>query len=180
MKKLLALFLTMIFVLSLAACGEEPAPSEESKDESSQISESSEVTASDIASDIEAIKDAEQDLKDIWNKGVADIKDQMGLDTESSSNPPVPGVRQELKEFLDSYEECIDAYVKFMTDYNANPSGQASMMLDYLKITKEYTEMCVKADDWNSADLNDEEISYFNTVMERCSKKIVDAAIDIA
>ena len=66
----------------------------------------------------------------------------------ATATPPGPGpddIRPEVREFLDSYEACMDEYVEFMQKYmKADPNEMMKMMGDYYSILARYTEFTEK------------------------------------
>ncbi len=96
------------------------------------------------------------------NQKVEEIKEEKG------------GIRQELKDFLKSYEACMDEYVEFMKSYN--PSD-LSLLTKYTDFLKKYTDFAEKAQAWENKDLNNEELLYYTEVLERVSQKLLKVSL---
>lgn len=89
---------------------------------------------------------------------------------QESAKEETSGIRQELKDFLTSYEAVMDEYVEFMKSYNAS---DLSMMTKYLDILNKYTDFADKAEAWSGKDLNSEELTYYMEVMNRVNSKLL-------
>ena len=77
------------------------------------------------------------------------------------------GIRPELKELLDLYTEYTDEYVEFMS----KPNGQ---YLDgFATLMSKYEEYNKKANEWDTSNLNDEEMLYYIQVLTDCNNKVL-------
>ena len=76
---------------------------------------------------------------------------------------------------MDSYEKFFDEYVAIMKKYKANPAD-LSILADYAKYMAQYADMMKKMEDWESKDLNTEEMAYYIDVQARISKKLMEVA----
>lgn len=86
-------------------------------------------------------------------------------------------IRPEVKEFLDTYEACMDEYVAFMQKYmNADPSSMVSMMGDYYSILARYTEFAEKIDAFDESELTNAELAYYLEVTNRVSQKLLSVS----
>ncbi len=83
-------------------------------------------------------------------------------------------VSPQLKEFLDSYEACMDEYCEFMKKYNENPND-LEMLSDYNTLLQKYTEFMQKAEQYDTDKMSKEEAKYYMDVMNRVNKKLLDA-----
>lgn len=99
---------------------------------------------------------------------------------QSSSGSAAPSsttIRPEVKEFLDSYEACMNEYVDFMKKYmNADPSNMASMLGDYYSILSRYTAFAEKIDQLDESQLTTAELNYYIEVTSRVSQKLLTVA----
>ena len=84
------------------------------------------------------------------------------------------GIRQELKDFLESYEAVMDEYVEFMKNYKA---GDPSMLAKYTEILQKYTDFAQKAEAWKDKNLNNEELLYYTEVVTRVSEKLLNVSL---
>ena len=83
-------------------------------------------------------------------------------------------IRPEVKEFLDSYEACMNEYVDFMKKYQAaDPEKMLSMMDDYFRILEQYTDYAEKLDELDESDFTDAELAYYTKVTLRVEKKLL-------
>ncbi len=91
-----------------------------------------------------------------------------------SASPAENTVRPEVREFLDSYEACMNEYVEFMKKYmNADAASMVSMMGDYYKILARYTEFAEKIDALDESELTNAELAYYLEVTNRVSQKLL-------
>ena len=88
-----------------------------------------------------------------------------------SDDKTADGIRPELKEFLDSYEACIDEYCNFMKNYDAS---NVTMLAEYMSLLKKYTDFAAKAEKLDQTDMNSAELKYYTDVMFRVSQKMLD------
>lgn len=98
---------------------------------------------------------------------------------EPAASPAENTVRPEVREFLDSYEACMDEYVEFMKKYmNADAASVVSMMGDYYKILARYTEYAEKLDALDESELTNAELAYYLEVTNRVSQKLLTVGMD--
>ena len=103
------------------------------------------------------------------------VDEKSAPDGGSAETPS--GITPELKEFLDSYEACVDRYIAFMEKYQ-NSGYSYSMMSDYLAILEEYNTFVEKADAYNESTMSREDLAYYVEVTSRISQKLIMAAYD--
>lgn len=84
------------------------------------------------------------------------------------------GIRPEFQEAMDAYEDFYNEYCDFLEKYYKNPSD--------LKLLAKYGEMLIKVEkmdstfeEWNSEEMNDEELKYYLDVNNRVMKRLLDA-----
>ncbi len=83
-------------------------------------------------------------------------------------------IHPEFKEFLDSYEACMDEYVAFMHKYSkADPSDMAAMMTDYYAMMSRYGEFSEKIDNIDERELTSAELAYYLEVVNRVNQKLL-------
>ena len=98
---------------------------------------------------------------------------------EPAVSPAENTVRPECREFLDSYEACMNEYVDFMKKYmNADAASVVSMMGDYYKILARYTEYAEKIDALDQSELTNAELAYYLEVTNRVSQKLLTVEMD--
>ena len=86
-------------------------------------------------------------------------------------------IRPEVKEFLDSYEACMNEYVDFMKKYmNADPGNMIAMMGDYYSVLARYLEFTDKLDALDEDELTTAELAYYLEVTGRVSQKLLTVA----
>ncbi len=92
---------------------------------------------------------------------------------ESQQAPAADGIRPEIKEAIDSYEEFFKEYADFMASYDAT---DASALAEYLSMLGQYTETMQKLDDMEDKDLTDEETVYLTQATLRIDQMLLDVA----
>ncbi len=97
------------------------------------------------------------------------------VETSTSSEDLVDGMRPEFKEAMDAYEEFYDEYFDFMKKYMDNPSD-LSLLTEYMEFLGQIDEVEKKFDAWDDEDLNTAEASYYLDVATRISKKSLEFA----
>ena len=142
-----------IMGIEISAPSEENIQTEDSGYPDSNIQDSDSANASEIASETETDR--------------TESSETLFQSVEEES------VRPEVKDALDSYESFMNEYVDFMNKYN-NSDDTVSMLADYAKYMKKYTEMTKKMDDIESMDLNDAENLYFLDVQTRVNAKLAE------
>ena len=69
----------------------------------------------------------------------------------------------------------MDEYIAFMKKYNSS-SDTVSMMADYTKIMKKYTEFAEKVQKYDSTTMSKADAAYYLEVTSRVSKKLLEVA----
>lgn len=83
-------------------------------------------------------------------------------------------ISKEFKDYMDSYEACIDEYVSLMKKMQSDPTNM-ELMSAYLDYIDKIEKMEEKMDAWKGT-MNDAEEAYYTKVMLRCSEKMMNAA----
>lgn len=87
----------------------------------------------------------------------------------------VGGLRPEFKEAMDSYKAFYTEYCEFMKEYSKNPSD-LTLLANYVNLLAKAEEMNEAFEDWNEAELNNEELEYYLDVNNQVMQMLVDAA----
>ena len=94
---------------------------------------------------------------------------------ESKTSGNAAGVRKEVKDAIDGYEEFFKEYADFMKKYSKS-SNPLSMMTDYTQMMTKYTENMEK---WEKLtkdySMNDAELKYYTDASLRIEKMLLDA-----
>ncbi len=118
MKKFIASILSFIFILSLAACGNENTPANET------ISNNDVVSETDDGASLEAYSETEV----------------------SSSENETSSDDAEWKQFLKDYEAWVDDYIEIVNKYKADPTDM-SILSDYTEMVSEMATWSERADE---------------------------------
>lgn len=86
------------------------------------------------------------------------------------------GMRPEIKEAIDAYEEFLNTYCDFMESFD---SSNFSMLAKYAELVSQYTEMQKRFDTLGNSDLNDAELAYYTEVSLRCSARLLEVSSKI-
>ena len=84
------------------------------------------------------------------------------------------GIRDEVKEAVDSYEELMNEYCDFMQKYSENP-GDMSVLMEYATYMAKYEEAMDKIDALDDMDMNDAELSYYLAATARIEQRLLSA-----
>ena len=90
-----------------------------------------------------------------------------------SSTTAADGMRPEFKKAMDEYEEFFDDYVELMKRLEKNPND-VSLLLQYAQFMAQYDRTMKALEAWEEEDLNSKEMSYYITVTNRISKKLLE------
>ena len=178
MKKMIAVFLALVLVLALTGC--------DGKDLEEKINNAVNSAADKIEAGAESLEKAADDLEDKLNgaekepepteepEPTDEPKAEPDTKPEPAQEEPAPadgGIRPEIKEAIDSYEEFFNEYVDFMKSYDASNIGALS---DYLSFLQEYTDYMQKLDDLEDADLTDAETIYLTQATLRIDQRLLE------
>lgn len=94
---------------------------------------------------------------------------------EPAEQPSEVGVREEVKEALDSYEALMNEYCDFMEKYSANPDD-ISLLMELSDYLAKYTDAMDKLSAIDDIELNDEETKYYLEVTNRVSARLIEVA----
>lgn len=98
--------------------------------------------------------------------------------SESKDSKSGGEVSAGVKEALDEYEAFVDEYCEFMKKYSE--SGNAlDMLSDYTDMLKRLSDYEDKIDSLDYDDMNAAEKAYYDEVMLRVSKKLLEAAYTV-
>lgn len=101
--------------------------------------------------------------------------DNKTIESKPADSNLVNGMSKEFKDAMDSYESFMNEYVDFMKKYKNNPSD-LTLLAEYSKYVKKYSDMCDKFEKWENEDLNNTEMAYYVDVQGRVSKKLLEVA----
>lgn len=94
---------------------------------------------------------------------------------EPVEQPSEVGVRDEVKDALDSYEALMNEYCDFMEKYSASPDD-LTLLMEYSDFLAKYTDAMDKLSALDNIELNDEETKYYLEVTNRVSARLIEAA----
>ena len=80
------------------------------------------------------------------------------------------------RDAIDEYEAFMDEYVDFMVKYKESGNA-ASMLVDYGKMMKRYSDMSKKFEALGDGSMSDADAAYYLEVQNRVNQKLLDAAI---
>lgn len=93
--------------------------------------------------------------------------------TETLPESIAAGIRPEIKEALDSYEELMVEYVDFMKRY-AQSDYEIGLFVEYGQYLEKYEKACRKWEEIDEAKLNHAELAYYIDVTARVNKKLLE------
>lgn len=161
MRKLVLLITAISMIVMLAACGgvEDLSEATDSYDERNTVSsdESMNVTTAPETTTVTTAPETTPVTTAPETTPVTEAGD---------------GLRPEFKAAMDSYEAFYDSYCEIITKYKANPSD-LSILTEYSSMLVKMAEMQKAFDEWNSEDLNKEELAYYLEVSNRITQKLL-------
>ena len=153
LKKILAMLLAFVMMLSLTACGgNKPAESDDDGNRQERVTE-------------EPMKTAEPEK-------TAEPKEmEEPAETEEPAEEPA-GVSSDFKAAMDEYEAFIDEYVTFIKKYEEE-GKPVSMLADYTKMMTQYSEFATAMAEYESEELSDADAAYLIQVNARVQAKLL-------
>lgn len=154
LKKILAMLLAFVMMLSLTACGvNKPAEPDDDGNRQERVTEEPKKTA-------EPEKTAEPK------------ETEEPAETEEPTEEPEE-VSADFKAVMDEYEKFIDKYVKFMKKYEEE-GRPLSMLSEYTELMTQYTEFAETMAAYNGDNLSAADYAYYIEVMGRVSQKLLE------
>ena len=95
--------------------------------------------------------------------------------TTSQKSNSTSGVNANFKATMDSYEEFFNDYVDVMKKYK-NSTDITSIASDYADYMTKYSDMMQKLNDIKSENLSTADLTYYNEVNARITKKLAEVA----
>lgn len=158
LKKILAMLLALIMMLSLTACGgNKPAEPDDDGNRQERVTEEPKKTA-------EPEKTAEPKDTD------------EPAETEEPAEEPTKEpeeVSADFKAAMDKYEAFIDEYVTFIKKYEEE-GRPLSMLSEYTELMTQYTEFAETMAAYNGDNLSAADYAYYIEVMGRVSQKLLE------
>lgn len=154
LKKILAMLLAFVMMLSLTACGGN-TPTEPDDDGNRQ----ERVT--------EEPKKTEEPEKTAEPEETAEP-----AETEEPAEEPA-GVSADFKAAMDEYEAFIDEYITFIKKYEEE-GRPLSMLSEYTELMTQYTEFAETMAAYNGDNLSAADYAYYIEVMGRVSQKLLE------
>lgn len=152
MKKIIAVLLSALLAVSLAACG--------GRDEKEDnVNSQSKIQSESIAEP--------EDEKDSSESEPAESE-------KSAEGETVDGMRVEFKEAMDAYENFYNDYIDFLKNMDKDNPG--AVLSEYLEMLNKLTEYDEKFDEWEDEDLNDAELKYYLEVNSRVLQKLSEVS----
>ena len=152
MKKILAVTVALLLMLSLVGCGkDEPAPAEKG----SGTVDASETVDKETAAEEEATEESEAD--------------------EESSDSDSGLLSPEFKQTMDDYEAWFDHYCDVMKRYEEN-SSDLTLLSEMTELLSEETEMLEEMENMDQSEMNAAELAYYLEVTARIEKKLLEVA----
>lgn len=127
--------------------------------------------------------DVDEDMSGIYQRiiesiSIAESSSQSNGEQElDQGSADSTGMRPEIKEAIDAYEEFLNTYCDFLESFD---STNFSMLAKYAELVSQYTEMQKQFDTLGNSDLNEAELAYYTEVSLRCSAKLLEASANIA
>ena len=158
LKKILAMLLAFVMMLSLTACGvNKPAEPDDDGNRQERVTEEPKET-----------EEPEKTAEPEETKEPAETEEPAEETTEEPA-----GVSADFKAVMDEYEKFIDKYVKFMKKYEKE-GRPLSMLSEYTELLTQYTEFAETMAAYNGDNLSAADYAYYIEVMGRVSQKLLE------
>lgn len=158
LKKILAMLLAFVMMLSLTACGgNKPAEPDDDGNRQERVTEEPKKT-----------EEPEKTAEPEETKEPAETEEPAEEPTEEPA-----GVSADFKAVMDEYEKFIDKYVKFMKKYEKE-GRPLSMLSEYTELLTQYTEFAETMAAYNGDNLSAADYAYYIEVMGRVSQKLLE------
>lgn len=138
------------------------------KEEQSMLDELREEAAKEESSKEESSKESEPEEE-------PEPEPEPEPEEEPEEEVPASGIRPEVKDAIDAYEAFVDEYCAFMETVSEDPTN-AELLAAYLEYMTKLEEEERKMDALDK-NLTEEEEDYYIEVLNRCNKKITEAAL---
>ena len=175
MRKTLAIILAVVLAFALTGCSSDGKDLEEKLNGAfdsieagfDSLEEKLEGTESEPD---EKVEEPEQAPEETPEEEQEQVPEEAPAE-EPQQAPAEDGIRPEIREAIDSYEEFFSEYVDFMKSYDAS---DISALGDYLSFLEQYTDTMQKLDDMEDADLTDEETIYLTQATLRIDQMLLE------
>lgn len=158
LKKILAMLLAFVMMLSLTACGgNKPTEPDDDGNRQERVTEEPKKTE-------EPEKTAEPEETD------------EPAETEEPAEEPTKEpeeVSADFKAAMDKYEAFIDEYITFIKKYEEE-GRPLSMLSEYTELMTQYTEFAETMAAYNGDNLSAADYAYYIEVMGRVSQKLLE------
>ena len=162
LKKILAMLLAFVMMLSLTACGvNKPAEPDDDGNRQERVTEEPKKTE-------EPEKTAEPEETD----EPAETEEPAEEPTEEPTEEPEE-VSADFKAAMDAYEAFIDEYITFIKKYEEE-GRPLSMLSEYTELMTQYTEFAETMAAYNGDNLSAADYAYYIEVMGRVSQKLLE------
>ncbi len=157
LKKILAMLLAFVMMLSLTACGgNKPAEPDDDGNRQERVTEEPKKT-----------EEPEETAEPEETEEPAETEEP----TEEPTKEPA-GVSADFKAAMDKYEAFIDEYITFIKKYEEE-GKPASMLADYAKMMTQYSEFAAAMAEYESEELSDADAAYLIQVNARVQAKLL-------
>ena len=158
LKKILAMLLAFVMMLSLTACGgNKPAEPDDDGNRQERVTEEPKKTA-----------EPEKTAEPKETEEPAETEEP----TEEPTKEPEE-VSADFKAAMDKYEAFIDEYVTFIKKYEEE-GRPLSMLSEYTELMTQYTEFAETMAAYNGDNLSAADYAYYIEVMGRVSQKLLE------
>ena len=121
------------------------------------------------------VSQQESKTPEVKEEAPEEVKEESPQEEPAAEEPAEAeptGIRPEVKEMIDTYEEFINAYCDFLKTYDSTDINE---MLKFTKLSLEYTEKAAKFAELEE-DLNEEEAYYFAQASLRIEQRLLEVA----
>ena len=117
----------------------------------------------------------------IMSKAYSQVYEDIMNSQESSDQPKEEtqtqaGMRPEIKEAIDAYDDFMNTYCDFIESFD---KSDFAMLAKYAELVSQYSEIQEQFDTLGNADLNEAELAYYTEVSLRCSARLLEVSSNL-
>ena len=161
LKKILAMLLAFVMMLSLTACGGNKPTDNDAEPDDGKKQER-------VTEEPKKTEEPEKTAEPKETEEPAETEEP----TEEPTKEPEE-VSADFKAAMDKYEAFIDEYVTFIKKYEEE-GRPLSMLSEYTELMTQYTEFAETMAAYNGDNLSAADYAYYIEVMGRVSQKLLD------
>lgn len=172
MKKLLAIFLAVIMIFSLTACGTDSDKSQTDNSEKVSVSQNEQNEEGGSFTNSSPYKNDSGETSSVAQNNKTESKTSSVAENNDDSNGYT------WRQWLKDYEAWVDEYIVILKKYHENPTDM-SILSDYTKMLNELAEWEERTDEMKDEIKDTSEVLEFTSEITRILAKITAATNEL-